>query len=152
MLQAAAGVSLGRQARPQVYRNADDFSACASCCLHRNVADPREHEIFHASVTILRSVNSVQQARRYFVSGGVQGVGFRYFTQHAAAKLCISGYVRNLRDGRVEAFACGTPEQLAQFRAQLECGPRFASVREVLEQEAALDERFSIGFAIAHED
>lgn len=79
-------------------------------------------------------------------------MGFRYFTQHAAEKLRISGYVRNLRDGRVEAFACGTPEQLAQFRAQLERGPRFASVREVLEQEAAPDERFGAGFAITRED
>jgi len=40
----------------------------------------------------------------------VQGVGFRFFTQAAAEELCISGFVRNLRDGRVEVFAMGTPE------------------------------------------
>jgi acylphosphatase len=120
--------------------------------LQRNARLRRGSENFGASATILRSVNSAQQARRYFVSGGVQGVGFRYFTQHAAEKLHVRGYVRNLRDGRVEAFACGTAEQLAQFRAQLERGPRFASVREVQEQDAALDERYLTGFVITHED
>jgi len=46
-----------------------------------------------------------KQARRYFVSGLVQGVGYRYFTQDAADRLRLTGYVRNLRDGRVEVYA-----------------------------------------------
>ena len=46
----------------------------------------------------------------------VQGVGFRYFAQDAAEKLRVSGFVRNLRDGRVEAYVMGTPEQHAEFR------------------------------------
>src|SRR5882762_7951236 len=61
----------------------------------------------------------------------VQGVGFRYFTQDVAEKLRISGFVRNLRDGRVEVFAMGAPQQHAEFRGMLERGPRFASIREV---------------------
>jgi acylphosphatase len=96
-------------------------------------------------------VSQAQQTKRYLVSGAVQGVGFRYFTQHAAAKLHLSGYVRNLHDGRVEVFASGTPEQLAHLRAQLERGPRFASVREVQEEEAAPDARFTKDFVITHE-
>ena len=41
-------------------------------------------------------------ARRWIVRGRVQGVGFRYFAQRAAAELGLTGYVRNLDDGRVE--------------------------------------------------
>ena len=82
----------------------------------------------------------------------MQGVGFRYFTQHAAGKLHLSGYVRNLHDGRVEVFASGTPEQLAQLRTQLERGPRFAGVQEVQEEEAAPDEQYAGDFVITHGD
>jgi len=46
-------------------------------------------------------VSETKQAKRYLVSGMVQGVGFRYFTQDTAEKLQVSGFVRNLRDGRV---------------------------------------------------
>ena len=101
------------------------------------------------SATISCPVSDALQVKRYFVSGAVQGVGFRYFTQDAAEKLHLSGYVRNLRDGRVEVFAAGTAQQLAQLRATLERGPRFASVRDVQEEDAAADARFAKGFAIA---
>jgi acylphosphatase len=97
-------------------------------------------------------VSQAQQTRRYLVSGGVQGVGFRYFTQHVAAKLHLSGFVRNLHDGRVEVLASGTSEQLASLRAQLERGPRFASVREVHEEDAAPDARFAKDFVITREE
>ena len=96
-------------------------------------------------------MSDAKQAKRYFVSGGVQGVGFRYFTQNAAEQLHLSGFVRNLPDGRVEAFACGTPQQLAKFRAMLGRGPRFAQVQEVLEVDAEADQRFSGKFIITHE-
>jgi acylphosphatase len=81
----------------------------------------------------------------------VQGVGFRYFAQHAAEKLHISGYVRNLRDGRVEAFAMGTPDQLTHFRAALQRGPRFSSVTEVREELVAADPHYDNEFSIAYD-
>ena len=87
-------------------------------------------------------------AKRYFVSGMVQGVGFRYFAQDAAEKLHVSGFVRNLRDGRVEAYVIATPEQHAEFRAMLQRGPRFSSVSEVLEEPATLDPQYEGGFVI----
>ncbi len=96
-------------------------------------------------------MSDAQQAKRYFVSGAVQGVGFRYFAQNAAEKLRLAGFVRNLHDGRVEVFAAGSPEQLAQFRAMLERGPRFASVSEVREVNADLDARFARDFIITHD-
>jgi acylphosphatase len=78
----------------------------------------------------------------------VQGVGFRYFTQDAAEKLKISGFVRNRRDGRVEVFAMGTPQQHAALRAALERGPRFSSVTEVQEEPAAPESQYDDGFVI----
>ena len=87
-------------------------------------------------------------AKRYFVSGMVQGVGFRFYTQDAAEKLRISGFVRNLRDGRVEVFAVGAPQQHLEFRAMLERGPRFSSISEVHEESATPDPQYEGGFVI----
>ena len=100
------------------------------------------------SATILRFVSETRSAKRYLVSGMVQGVGFRYFTQDVAEKLRVSGFVRNLRDGRVEVFAIGTPEQHKELRKQLERGPRFSSVTEVLEEPASVETQYEGGFAI----
>ncbi len=82
----------------------------------------------------------------------VQGVGFRYFTQDVAERLRISGFVRNLRDGRVEVFAMGTAQQHAELRAMLERGPRFSSVSEVQEEPATADSQFEGGFFINPSD
>ena len=87
-------------------------------------------------------------AKRYLVSGTVQGVGFRYFAQDAAEKLHVGGFVRNLRDGRVEVFAMATPRQHAEFRAMLERGPRFSSVSGVQEEPATPDPQYEGGFFI----
>ena len=77
-----------------------------------------------------------QAARRWRVRGRVQGVGFRYFTQHAAAELGLGGYVRNLDDGRVEVYAVGPEEKLSELAGKLYHGPRWAEVDGVDEQEA----------------
>ena len=58
-------------------------------------------------------------AKRYFIRGRVQGVGFRYFAQREAEQLGLRGYTRNLDDGRVEVYAVGTAEQLADFAGRL---------------------------------
>ncbi len=93
-------------------------------------------------------MSEAKQARRYLVSGMVQGVGYRYFTQDAAEKLHVTGFVRNLRDGRVEVFAMAAPRQLAEFRALLQRGPRFSRVSEVQEEPSAPDPRYEGGFFI----
>ncbi len=79
-------------------------------------------------------------ARRYFIRGRVQGVGFRYFAQRAAAQLHVGGYTRNLDDGRVEVYAVGTREQLSKLAGLLWKGPPFADVRGVEEQEAGVQQ------------
>ena len=94
-------------------------------------------------------MSETKQAKRYFVSGMVQGVGFRYFTQDVAERLKVSGFVRNLRDGRVEVFAMGTPQQHAELRALLERGPRFSNVAEVLEEPALVETQYDGSFVIS---
>ena len=79
-------------------------------------------------------------ARRWFVRGRVQGVGFRYFAQRSAASVGVTGYVRNLDDGRVEVYAAGTEAQLSELAGLLHKGPRWADVRGVDEQEAPVHE------------
>ena len=77
-----------------------------------------------------------KSAKLYHLRGRVQGVGFRYFVERAAAELSLTGYTRNLDDGRVEVYAVGAPAQLAELVHLLWKGPRFADVRGVEEQEA----------------
>ena len=87
----------------------------------------------------VRGAEGGREARRYFVRGRVQGVGFRWFVQKNASGLHMDGYARNLDDGRVEVYAIGTPEQLNELSALLWTGPRMSDVRGVEEQEAALE-------------
>ncbi len=79
---------------------------------------------------------STKSARRWFIRGRVQGVGFRYFAQRAAAALGVAGYVRNLDDGRVEVYAVGPEDKLSEMAGQLHRGPRWAEVHAVEEQAA----------------
>ncbi|XTZ36999.1 acylphosphatase [Salmonella enterica] len=68
-----------------------------------------------------------------WVHGMVQGVGFRYSTQHEAKRLGVTGYARNLDDGSVEVVACGDAQQVEQLIAWLKAGgPRSARVDRVL--------------------
>ncbi len=70
-------------------------------------------------------------ARRLVISGRVQGVGFRYFTQEAAAREGVTGWVRNLPDGRVEAYVEGESEAVTRLERAIRQGPRGASVHAV---------------------
>lgn len=72
-------------------------------------------------------------ARKFLISGDVQGVGYRFFAQRAAARHQVVGYVRNLRDGRVEAFAEGSSEEVEAFKHDLATGPAYAVVENVEE-------------------
>jgi acylphosphatase len=87
-------------------------------------------------------------ARLYRVRGRVQGVGFRYFVEHAAAALGVTGWVRNLDDGDVEVYAAGNSAQLAELGGMLRKGPRWAEVRGVDETEAPLEQHQ--GFFVRH--
>lgn len=66
--------------------------------------------------------------RRYVVHGRVQGVSFRWYTQRVAMDSGVSGWVRNCRDGTVEAEGWGSPAQLAEFEERLRAGSPLSRV------------------------
>jgi len=73
--------------------------------------------------------------RHYVVSGRVQGVGFRQFTAEKAQRLNLSGWVRNLPDGNVEAEAQASAEALDAFEKFLRQGPSYGRVDRLLVDE-----------------
>jgi acylphosphatase len=73
------------------------------------------------------------------VSGRVQGVGFRWFTEREALKRGILGYVRNLPDGRVEVRAQSDSAALAELMARLRQGPTGARVDDVEVRSVPVD-------------
>ncbi|HLL99940.1 MAG TPA: acylphosphatase [Pyrinomonadaceae bacterium] len=72
-------------------------------------------------------------ARKFFISGFVQGVGYRFFAQRAAARHQVLGYVCNLEDGRVEALAEGKADAVEGFKNDLLTGPTFSKVEHIEE-------------------
>jgi acylphosphatase len=70
--------------------------------------------------------------RRYLVTGRVQGVGFRFFVADCARREGLSGHVRNLPDGAVEAVADGDLDSLTRLEAALWRGPSHARVDDVV--------------------
>jgi acylphosphatase len=89
------------------------------------------------------------KAVHILVSGRVQGVGFRWFTEREAERWAIAGYARNLADGSVEVRAQGDERALDGFCKELKRGPRAARIQELRVTPVAVDEslrRFSILF------
>jgi len=79
-------------------------------------------------------------ARRFLVSGRVQGVGFRWFVQELAALEGAAGWVRNLPDGRVEALVQAEAEAVTRIGRRIRRGPPGAHVDQVdVTEEPAMD-------------
>jgi acylphosphatase len=89
----------------------------------------------------------MRRARRFVVSGRVQGVGFRYFALDVARRENLTGIVRNLPDGRVEAIAEGDEESLQRFEAALRRGPSHARV-EHMEVDSMPPTGSYVGFGV----
>jgi acylphosphatase len=86
-------------------------------------------------------------AKRFFIAGRVQGVGFRFFAEAAATREGVHGFVRNLPDGLVEAFAEGDAEAVERFERALRSGPPGARVERVdvaIETPSGRATRFAI--------
>jgi len=77
-------------------------------------------------------------ARRCFVAGRVQGVFYRASTRARAQSLGVTGYARNLTDGRVEVLACGTPEAVQALCDWLWEGPPAARVTAIETEPVAV--------------
>jgi acylphosphatase len=88
------------------------------------------------------------QAKRFYVSGRVQGVGFRFFAERTAASLGVGGYVKNLYDGRVEVYAIGSEQQMDALRNALQRGPRMAAVERVEEHDTDILREYANVFSI----
>lgn len=69
--------------------------------------------------------------KRFLISGRVQGVFFRGSAQRHASQLSLKGWVRNLKDGRVEMLACGSEEAVEALKNWLEIGPEYAKVTNI---------------------
>jgi len=89
----------------------------------------------------------VRVARRFLVSGRVQGVGFRFFAERAARREGLKGWVRNLPDGRVEAAAEGEADAVDRFEGQLRHGPSGSRVEQVEVEDTVPENRYA-GFNI----
>jgi len=89
-------------------------------------------------------------ARHYRIRGRVQGVGYRYFAQRIALRLGVRGWVRNLPNGDVEAFGEAETEVLDRFRRELERGPSFSQVSEVIQEDALADRSTTSSFDIRY--
>jgi len=81
----------------------------------------------------------VTRCTKCWVSGKVQGVWYRGNTQDQAQKLKITGYARNLPDGRVEVLACGDAQDVQALKEWLWQGPRSAQVTDVQCEEVIVD-------------
>ncbi|NLX58111.1 MAG: acylphosphatase [Phycisphaerae bacterium] len=120
-LHAADASSLIGNARPEASKPAGTYQA--------------NTEALPAAGTEVRvAIQRVDDSPRrvhVFVSGRVQGVGFRNFVTAGAQKLKLTGWVRNLNDGRVEAVVEGPAEAVGELLAQMRRGPREANVTDL---------------------
>ncbi len=86
-------------------------------------------------------------ARQFLIAGRVQGVGFRFFAEEVATREGLSGYVRNLPDGRVEVYVEGDADAVARFERAVRLGPPGARVDAVQTAVVAPSGRHT-GFSI----
>jgi len=88
----------------------------------------------------------LMKAVEIYVSGVVQGVGFRYYTTRIARELGVKGFVKNLPDGRVYIYAVGEETALEKFISYVHQGPPLAVVRDVEVRNAEVKnfERFEV--------
>jgi acylphosphatase len=86
-------------------------------------------------------------AKRFVISGRVQGVGFRYYVQDHAAAEGVHGYARNLADGRVEVVVEGDADSVTRVERALRRGPASAQVDDVVVEVVAPEGR-ATGFSI----
>ena len=78
--------------------------------------------------------------RHVMIRGRVQGVGYRAWLEHEARRRGLGGWVRNRRDGSVEAVFAGPDNRVADMVAACRRGPASARVDDVAEETASLDE------------
>jgi acylphosphatase len=88
------------------------------------------------------------ERREVFYSGRVQGVGFRYTVRWVASRFAVTGFVKNLPDGRVQLLAEGRPDELRRFldAVEAEMGHYIANTQERVGPAAGRFRGFEIRF------
>src|SRR6266705_3282751 len=86
----------------------------------------------------------IRVARKFLIRGEVQGVGYRFFAQRAAARHQVVGYIRNCADGTVEALVEGPANSVEAFKHDLATGPQWAVVNQVEEISLEPTGRYSM--------
>jgi acylphosphatase len=115
----------------QVHDLLQDFASITDVC--RNRCD--EASVPVPSFTLIRRTAMSKVCIIAWVYGRVQGVGFRYTTQHEAQRLGLTGYAKNMDDGSVEVVACGESDRVEQLMKWLKAGgPSSARVDRVLSE------------------
>ena len=72
---------------------------------------------------------------KVLLSGRVQGVGFRYFTESVAEKYSVKGYVGNTPAGKVEIVCQGEEEEVSSFIDEVSKGPAFSVITDIITEE-----------------
>ena len=83
-----------------------------------------------------------------FAEGGVQGVGYREFVRRSAERFGVAGWVRNRRDGSVEACLLGPSGRVEAVIAEMRVGPRSAEVANLRIEAGRRNESAADGFAV----
>lgn len=84
------------------------------------------------------------KAKHLMISGTVQGVGFRKFTCRMAKDLSLKGWVRNLKNGQVEAMIQGDDFEFEQMLDLLKQGPPMAKVEDVLVYDIMINDQYDV--------
>jgi len=85
----------------------------------------------------------MNQSLHILVTGRVQGVGFRYFTQQTAESLGLTGWVRNLPGGEVEITAQGDEKEVKRFISRIKLGPPASLVEKIHSQKKSEATRYN---------
>ena len=117
------------------------------CCARNDKGWPvaRDHGLDRCLpdiYNICMSETKKKIAKKFVISGRVQGVGYRFFAEDWAEQLGIAGNVKNLWDGTVEVYAIGESVSLEAFKLHLAEGPRAARVAGVSESDEVVDRRY----------
>jgi acylphosphatase len=133
--------------RPLRYTHDWDYALRMASAAHLVLLpEPLMRYRVHSSNTI-REDQAAMTCRRFLVSGRVQGVFYRDSTRRQAQAIGVTGWVRNLYDGRVEVLACGDSRKLETFKKWLEIGPEYAKVtniEEIDEQPSNIPATFDV--------
>jgi acylphosphatase len=109
---------------------------------------PYEHHRAVPHALVNRSMSADFIEVHVFAEGRVQGVGYRDFVRRSAGRLGVSGWVRNRRDGSVEACLLGRPSQVEAVIAEMRRGPRSAEVANLRIEAGPRSESATDGFAV----